>query len=68
MKIKMLTLAAGPEGVTPAGCILNVNDIVAKQLIAGGYAIAVEADNENDKTAPDGGAAKPRRSKAAPKA
>lgn len=38
MKIRMLTLAAGEDGIWPAGSVQVVDDDVAKQLIAGGYA------------------------------
>lgn len=44
MKIKMLTLAAGPEGVTPPGSIIDIDEATARQLIRGCYAIAMEAD------------------------
>ena len=63
MKIKMLTLAAGPDGINRPGTIIDVDETVARQLIGGCYAIAMEADNGNNKTTPGGGAAKPRRGK-----
>lgn len=44
MKIKMLTLAAGPSGVFQAGAVLELPDMVALQLIAGGYAVALPVD------------------------
>jgi hypothetical protein len=42
MKIKMLTLQAGPTGVREVGSVHDVDDKEAKALIAGGYAIPVE--------------------------
>lgn len=42
MKIRMLTLAAGPDGVLQAGKIAEVPEATARALIAGGYAVAVE--------------------------
>lgn len=42
MKIKMLTLQAGPAGVRKPGVTYNVSDEEAKALIAGGYAEAVK--------------------------
>ncbi len=39
MKIKMLTLEAGPEGVREPGKIYQVPDAEAKRLIAGGFAV-----------------------------
>jgi hypothetical protein len=46
MRIKMRTLASGPEGHIHPGTILELNEKEAKELIAGGYAeLAVEADD-----------------------
>ena len=39
MKIRMLTLAAGPDGVLQAGKIAEVPEAKARALIAGGYAV-----------------------------
>lgn len=39
MKIRMLTLAAGPDGVLQAGKIAEVPEATARALIAGGYAV-----------------------------
>ena len=39
MKIRMLTLAAGPDGVLQAGKIAEVPEARARALIAGGYAV-----------------------------
>ena len=38
MKVKMLTLQAGPKGVREPGKEYDVPDKEAKELIAGGYA------------------------------
>ena len=39
MKVKMLTLDAGPDGVRQAGKIYEVPEKEAKELVKGGYAI-----------------------------
>lgn len=48
MKIKMLSLMAGPGGTRHPGQVCTVGEDVtaaeAKQLIAGGYAVEVAAD------------------------
>jgi len=38
----MLTTAAGPDGVFPAGAVVDVDERLAKAFITGGYADAVE--------------------------
>lgn len=38
MQIRMLTTAAGPQGVWPAGTIVEVDPLVGADLISGGYA------------------------------
>ena len=38
MKIKMLTTAAGPDGVWPAGSVQDVSAKVAKAMVDGGFA------------------------------
>lgn len=43
MRVKMLTLSAGPDGVFPAGSIREVSDRVGAEMIAGRYAEMVEA-------------------------
>lgn len=43
MKIKMITLAAGPEGVKHPGKIYDVSDTEAKAFVTGGYAEYVGA-------------------------
>lgn len=42
MKIKMLTLQAGPQGVREAGKTYEVPEKEAKALIVGGYALSAE--------------------------
>lgn len=42
MKVKMLTMSAGPNGTIRAGSIIEVSDREGKLLIGGGYAEAVE--------------------------
>lgn len=42
MKIKLLTLMAGPTGVYNAGQIIDMTEAQAKELIQGGYAVACE--------------------------
>lgn len=42
MKIRMKTLAAGPEGVLQPGQEVDVDDALAKEWIARGYAEEVE--------------------------
>lgn len=42
MRVKMLTTAAGPEGVFPAGQVVDVDEKLAKAFIAGGYAEVVD--------------------------
>jgi hypothetical protein len=42
MKIRMLTLFAGPSGVMENGREYDVNPALAKQLIDGHYAVSVE--------------------------
>lgn len=39
MRVKMKTLAAGPEGVTKPGKVRNCSAEEAKQLIDAGYAV-----------------------------
>lgn len=42
MKIKMLTLSAGPGGVLTPGSITEMPTAQAQNMIAGGYAVEVE--------------------------
>lgn len=48
MKIKMLTLAAGPDGVKHPGTIYDVDVKEGKALIEGRYAEAVDATAEQE--------------------
>ena len=42
MKIKMLTTSAGPEGCKMAGSIYDENEVKAKELVNGFYAVYVD--------------------------
>ncbi len=42
MKLKLLTLMAGPDGTYNAGQIIDMTEAQAKELIQGGYAVACE--------------------------
>ena len=42
MRIKMLTTAAGPDGVWPAGSIQDLAAPQAKALISGGFAEPID--------------------------
>lgn len=46
MKIKLLTLMAGPEGTFPPGSLLDIEEIKAKALINGKYAVSMEPEPE----------------------
>jgi len=41
VKVKMRTLAAGPDGVRPAGSVIDVTGAEGQSLIDGGYAEAL---------------------------
>jgi hypothetical protein len=41
-RVRMRTLGAGPEGVTPAGMVIRVSDELAERLVAGGWGEIVE--------------------------
>lgn len=43
MRVRMLTTAAGPQGVYRIGETWTVDPDTASQLIAGGYAVAVDS-------------------------
>lgn len=43
MRIKMLTIIAGPEGVAAPGQIIDRPEDEAKLLVAAGYAVSAEA-------------------------
>ena len=42
MRVQMITIAAGPHGVWPAGSVQTVDDESGAMLSAGGYAVAVD--------------------------
>lgn len=42
MKIKLLTLMAGPAGTYNAGQVIDMPEAQAEELICGGYALACE--------------------------
>ena len=42
MKVKMLTMSAGPNGTIRAGSVIEVSNAEGKLLIHGGYAERVE--------------------------
>lgn len=46
MKVRMLTTAASPEGVWAAGQVVDLPEKMAKQLMAGGFAVAVAAEEK----------------------
>lgn len=46
MKVKMKTLAAGPEGLYRPGQVVEISEIQAKALIAAGYAEPVKKGRE----------------------
>jgi hypothetical protein len=48
MKVKMITLDAGPEGVKQPGQIYNVDDKEGKDLLDGGYAEKVEESQQSE--------------------
>lgn len=42
MRIKMLALSAGPDGVFKVGAVRDLDDADAAPLIDGGYAVSLE--------------------------
>jgi hypothetical protein len=44
MRVRMLTTAAGPDGVYRVGEIWTVDPITASQLIAGNFAVSVDTN------------------------
>lgn len=42
MRLRMVTLAAGPDGVYLPGSIVEVEDETAARMVAGGYALPVD--------------------------
>lgn len=43
MKVRMMSLAAGPDGSWPPDSVHDLPDGLARALVAGGYAVAVDA-------------------------
>ena len=41
MRVRMVTLAAGPDGIALPGSVIDVADAVGVALCAAGYAVAV---------------------------
>lgn len=41
MKIRMVTLAAGPGGIYAPGAIVDLDEAIAAAMVAGGYAVLV---------------------------
>lgn len=64
MKVKLLTLMAGPEGTFSPGSVLNLEIEKAKALVTGGYAISLEPKLESVIESSD---QKPLKKKAKPK-
>ncbi len=48
MKVKLLTLMAGPEGTFSPGAVLDLEAEKAKVLVAGGYAILLETEPKHE--------------------
>lgn len=42
MKVRMVSLAAGPDGSWPPGSVHDLPEGLARALVAGGYAVAVD--------------------------
>jgi len=56
MKVRMLSLAAGPDGVLLPGAEVEIPDDPARALVAGGYAVAVgSASSPTAPGSPTGG-------------
>lgn len=53
MKVKMLTLDAGPEGVRQPGKIYDVAEKEAKELIKGGFAVDATNLKPTRRSAPE---------------
>ena len=52
MKIRMRTIYAGPTGTASPGQVVELADPAAKALIAGGFAVAVDAPAVPERVAP----------------
>ena len=53
MRVKMQTLAAGPDGVIPVGAIVDVDAETGQRLVAGGYATPVTPHDVETALAPE---------------
>ena len=47
MKVKLLTIMAGPEFNHDIGTVLDLPDKQARELIEGRYAVAIDPDQEH---------------------
>ena len=47
MKVKMITLAAGPDGIIRPGNIIEVKVAEGKALIQGGYAVEINSPKKD---------------------
>lgn len=43
MRVEMLAISAGPDGVFPVGTLRDLDDVVATALVDGGYAKSCDA-------------------------
>jgi len=46
MKIRMLKLAAGPDGIFPAGAVVDVDEKTAKSFVDSGAAVYLGKEKE----------------------
>ena len=54
MKVKMLTLMAGPEGTCYPGDSIEVTNDEAAGLISGGFAVSVKEESTDDAVGTNG--------------
>ena len=52
MKVRRLTLAAGPDGVEPVGSVCEVSRAVAEAMVSGGFAEYVDSPTPQSDTKP----------------
>ena len=52
MRVKMLTLSAGPQGVREIGKVVDVSDAEGQNLVKGRFAVAVDAEGKEIAPAP----------------
>lgn len=43
MRVRMVTLAANPDGILTPGTIIDIDDAMAAAMIAAGSAVAIDA-------------------------